>query len=244
MPKKATPRKRSAPAPSVDEPLTYAATAARPRPSGVAERAPGSPTGLMDPAFMLELGAVLSEAQRVVPSEVLFTVMQRPTTASRAAGLLLAYQEHSLAERQRDPFAAARARADAQREALVQSGALITSEEAANLRHVTTEANRKAAERGRLLAVKVGGDLRYPRWQFRSDGSVVHGIADVITAAAGKGLAGWGLILFLDGSAALPSRSTRGGALARGSTLSQEWAKTNDAGPVLRALAAYGEQGA
>jgi hypothetical protein len=46
---------------------------------------------------------------------------------------------------------------------------------------VTPEAVKKAAREGRVLSVRgKGGEMRFPVWQFREDGGVVSGLAEVL----------------------------------------------------------------
>lgn len=54
--------------------------------------------------------------------------------------------------------------------------------EAAQLLGTRPEALHKAAQRGRVLAYKWGGQLRFPVWQFTPEGQVLPGLAEALKA--------------------------------------------------------------
>ncbi len=54
--------------------------------------------------------------------------------------------------------------------------------EAAQLLGARTEAVHKAVQRGRILAYKWGGQLRFPVWQFTPEGRILPGLVEALKA--------------------------------------------------------------
>jgi len=79
-----------------------------------------------------------------------------------------------------------------------QSGRAISTEQAANLLHITAEGVRKRIAKGTLVGYPAIGDarnrMRLPEWQFAAPGAVHDWVPGVITA---YGANGWALLDFL-----------------------------------------------
>jgi hypothetical protein len=151
---------------------------------------------LLREAFRRRAEAVLDRMANGMPTEVLAKALAAPSDVSTLAHAL-AEEAASEATRRFDPFAAARARAvEARAELAGKAGGLLSASETAARLGITRQAVNKRRAAGRLLAVRMGGDWRYPAIQFNRDGGVVAGLDEVI-ARMGRDDSPWGILSFL-----------------------------------------------
>lgn len=155
--------------------------------------------------------------------------VQAPTDCSVLVAVL--NTEEALASiRTHDPLAGARLRGlEAKRKLMEAEGGALSSEQVANLLHVTRQAVDKRRKEGKLLGVELGRKgFRYPVWQFS-----LSDLEPVLGALRGRDT--WEQISFFLNPSALLEDRTPVEVLQEGK---------RDVSAVLRAASAYGEQGA
>jgi hypothetical protein len=120
--------------------------------------------------------------------------------------------------------------AEAKNRIATLAGGLLSPSEAARVLKISVPGVKQRLERGKLLAVPLpGGQRGFPARQFREDGRVRAGVAEV--AAAGAGMDAWALLALLVDEA----------EDAIGGTLLERLADEAVRADVLSRLAGYGE---
>ena len=147
---------------------------------------------LLREAFRRRALGMVERMASEAPAEVLADALAAPTDAGALARALTSAATAD-AVRALDPFAAAIARGVEAREALVRkAGGLLSAAEVARMLGITRQAVDKRRGGGKLLAVKVGGDWRYPAAQFGPSGATPAGLEEVIASDSP-----WGALSFL-----------------------------------------------
>lgn len=147
---------------------------------------------LLREAFRRRALGMVERMASEAPAEVLADALAAPTDAGALARALTSAATAD-AVRALDPFAAAIARGVEAREALVRkAGGLLSAAEVARMLGITRQAVDKRRGGGKLLAVKVGGDWRYPAAQFGPGGATPAGLEEVIASDSP-----WGALSFL-----------------------------------------------
>lgn len=142
---------------------------------------------LLREAFRRRALGMVERMASEAPAEVLADALAAPTDAGALARALTSAATAD-AVRALDPFAAAIARGVEAREALVRkAGGLLSAAEVARMLGITRQAVDKRRGGGKLLAVKVGGDWRYPAAQFGPGGVTPAGLEEVIAGMADSG---------------------------------------------------------
>lgn len=98
-----------------------------------------------------------------------------------------------------DPLADGLARGAAERERLVDlAGGLLSADQAGRaLGGISRQAVDKRRRANQMLAVRVGGDWRYPAVQIGADGQVPRPLPAILRSAADLGMSGWATLDFL-----------------------------------------------
>jgi hypothetical protein len=98
-----------------------------------------------------------------------------------------------------DPFADAVARGASERERLatLAGGLLFVTEAGRALGSISRQAVDKRRRANQLLAVRVGGDWRYPAAQIGADGQVPVLLSSILEAGVQLGMSGWAMLDFL-----------------------------------------------
>ncbi len=147
---------------------------------------------LLREAFRRRALGMVERMASEAPAEVLADALAAPTDAGALARALTSAATAD-AVRALDPFAAAIARGVEAREALVRkAGGLLSAAEVARMLGITRQAVDKRRGGGKLLAVKVGSDWRYPAAQFGPGGATPAGLEEVIASDSP-----WGALSFL-----------------------------------------------
>lgn len=150
---------------------------------------------LLRETFRRRAQGAVERMARDAPPELLAEALATPTDAGALARVLAA-QAGRPAIQELEPLAAAIARSAAVREELVvRAGGLLGSGEVSRLLGISRQAVDKRRAAGRLLAMKLGSDWRYPAMQFGPDGQVPEGLDEVIAGMADEGP--WGAMDFL-----------------------------------------------
>lgn len=100
------------------------------------------------------------------PLEVLQRAAAAPTGAGSVAELISSLPGASPRLAAADPEAAAIARAAVMKQEILESTPTFSTAEVAQVLGMTAEGVRKRRLAGRILALHVGSDFRYPVWQF------------------------------------------------------------------------------
>ena len=112
--------------------------------------------------------AALSELVAEAPLEVLQQAAAAPSGAGSAASLVAHLSIASPRLAAADPEAGAVARAAEIKQSMLESIATYSTAEVADILGVSSEAVRKRRIAGKLLAVPLASDWRFPAWQFAS----------------------------------------------------------------------------
>jgi len=130
--------------------------------------------------------------------DVLAQALAAPTDFGAVAAALGGAAMPQVA-RDLDPLADAVARGAGERERLAAAaGGLLSAAEAGRvLGGISRQAVDKRRRTNQVLAVRVGGDWRYPAAQFGPDGQVPAQLPMVLREAAGLGMSGWAILDFL-----------------------------------------------
>ena len=115
--------------------------------------------------------SALSELVAEAPMEVLQRAAEAPSGAGSAASLVAHLSAASPRLAAADPEAAAVARAAEFKQSLLESVPTYSTAQVATLLGISTEAVRKRRVAGKLLAVPLASDWRFPAWQFASPSS-------------------------------------------------------------------------
>ncbi|HEY9449826.1 MAG TPA: hypothetical protein VIQ60_08730 [Gemmatimonadaceae bacterium] len=128
---------------------------------------------------------ILAEA----PLEVLQRAAAAPTGVGSVAKLISSLPDASPRLAAADPEAAAIARAAVMKQKILASTPTFSTAEVAQILGLTAEGVRKRRLSGRVLALPVGSDFRYPAWQFskpaaggRAGGGMLPGLEEVLAA--------------------------------------------------------------
>lgn len=150
---------------------------------------------LLRETFRRRAQGAVERMARDAPPELLAEALATATDAG-ALARVLADQAVQPAIATLDPLAAAIARSAAVREELVaRAGGLLPAGEVGRLLGISRQAVDKRRALGRLLAIKLGGDWRYPAIQFGAHGQVPAGLEEVIAGMEDEGP--WGALDFL-----------------------------------------------
>jgi hypothetical protein len=153
---------------------------------------------LLRQAFRRRATHAIEHISRLASLDALAQALEAPTDFGAIAAALggTAMPE---AARDLDPLADAVARGAGERERLVAAaGGLLSATEAGRvLGGISRQAVDKRRRGNQVLAVRLGGDWRYPAAQFGPDGQVPALLPSVLQDAAGLGMSGWAILDFL-----------------------------------------------
>jgi hypothetical protein len=121
--------------------------------------------------LLARMVSALSELVAEAPMEVLQRAAEAPSGAGSAASLVAHLSLASPRLAAADPEAAAVARAAEFKQSLLTSVPTYSTAEVATLLGISAEAVRKRRLAGKLLAVPLASDWRFPAWQFASPSS-------------------------------------------------------------------------
>jgi hypothetical protein len=121
--------------------------------------------------LLARMVSALSELVAEAPMEVLQLAAEAPSGAGSAASLVAHLSVASPRLAAADPEAAAVARAAEFKQSILESVPTYSTAEVASLLGISTEAVRKRRLAGKLLAVPLASDWRYPAWQLASPSS-------------------------------------------------------------------------
>jgi hypothetical protein len=130
--------------------------------------------------------------------EALARALEAPTDFG-AVAVALGGAAMPEAARDLDPLADALARGASERERLAAlAGGLLSAAEAGRtLGGISRQAVDKRRRTNQLLAVRVGGDWRYPACQIGADGQVPAVLATMLEDGVQLGMSGWAMLDFL-----------------------------------------------
>ena len=162
-----------------------------------ADRPADSPRDGMQRAFVRRANAAIERLVAGMPAEALVDALTAPTDVGAIARLLGRAELAGPAVADIDPLVPAIARGVEHRQALREAaGGMLSAAEAGALLSISRQAVDKRRRAGGLLAVREGGDWRYPACQFDAGlGEVVAGVPEVLGALEGQG--GWVALDFL-----------------------------------------------
>ena len=189
------------------------------RRSGGLERG-RDPTQAIRDAFRERAGHAIDHITRSATVEALTDALAAPTDFGTVARALRDPSSFPAAL-PFDPLVDALARGAAEREGLIaKAEGLLSAEEAGRaLGGISRQAVDKRRRGRQLLGIRIANDWRYPAAQFRSDGEVVPGLADILTELGDLGP--WAVLDFLlaedaalDGSSPLGALRSGGDAAA------------------------------
>ncbi len=121
--------------------------------------------------LLARMVSALSELVAEAPMEVLRLAAEAPSGAGSAASLVAHLSVASPRLAAADPEAAAVARAAEFKQSILESVPTYSTAEVASLLGISAEAIRKRRLAGKLLAVPVASDWRFPAWQLASPSS-------------------------------------------------------------------------
>jgi hypothetical protein len=121
--------------------------------------------------LLARMVSALSELVAEAPMEVLQRAAEAPSGAGSAASLVAHLSVASPRLAAADPEAAAVARAAELKQSLLESVPTYSTAEVATLLGISAEAVRKRRLAGKLLAVPLASDWRFPAWQLASASS-------------------------------------------------------------------------
>ena len=171
----------------------------------------------MQGAFLQRANAAIERLVARMPSDALVEALTAPTDVGAIARLLGRAELAGPAVAEIDPLVPAIARGVEHRQALrEEAGGLLSASDAGVLVcSISRQAVDKRRRAGSLLAVREGGDWKYPACQFdEGAGAVVAGLPEVVGGLEGQGP--WAVLDFLLAEeSALGGRAPMSGA-ARG----------------------------
>lgn len=122
----------------------------------------------------------LDRISQNVPEQALAAALTAPTDVGALARVVADAAATDAATGELDPFAAGLARNAEHRAQLVKkSGGLLSADDAGRILGITRQAVDKRRVNKQLLAVRQGGDWRYPAFQLR-DGDPPKALKDII----------------------------------------------------------------
>jgi hypothetical protein len=153
--------------------------AREPAPSGFMLNIHAEPDSVQA-AFLRRAVSALERISGNVPARLLTEALAAPTDVGSLAQLLSRSEAVGSAVTDLDPLASSLARNVEHRQTLLTlAGGALSADEAGRILGITRQAVDKRRRAGSLLAVREGGDWRYPACQFEN-GEVVAGIPDVV----------------------------------------------------------------
>jgi hypothetical protein len=161
----------------------------RPRPNAIPNAGPSPGATGVQGAFIERANAAIARLVARMPSDALVDALTAPTDVGAIARLLGRAELAGPAVADIDPLVPAIARGVEHRRALrEEAGGLLSAAEAGALLSISRQAVDKRRRSGNLLAVREGGDWKYPACQFdAATGTVVAGIAEVVAGLEGQG---------------------------------------------------------
>lgn len=144
----------------------------------MAQPAPRAPEGARA-AFLKRANRAIARMTSEMPEDLLMKALAEASDLGAIARAIGSAELRDPAV-QIDPLAPAVARALEQRSALLaEAGEMMSSPQVATLLGISRPAVDKRRTSGRLLALKIGSDWRYPAFQFE-DNEPLAGLSDVL----------------------------------------------------------------
>ncbi|MRG57978.1 DNA-binding protein [Phyllobacterium sp. SYP-B3895] len=146
-------------------------------------------------AFLRRAMSALERISANASAKTLTEALAAPTDAGSLAQLLSRSDILGSAVTDLDPLVPALARNVEHRQRLLKlSGGVLSADEAGRILGITRQAVDKRRRSNTMLAIREGGDWRYPTCQL-NEGEVIAGIADVVRGLASAGP--WATLDFL-----------------------------------------------